>query len=157
MAIRLYLDTNILCRPFDDQTIRRIRRETEAFGRILERIRGSEAILITSEILVFELQKILSPSKRAKASGYLPLAKDHHLLKEGSFLLAEEILQQYRLEPRDALHIASAILEESDYFLSCDDGVTKRFKKNPLSVTIKGRESVLEVMNPIDFVKRIGW
>ena len=68
MAILLYFDTNVLCRPFDDQTIRRIRRETEAFERILEKIRAKEAAFITSDILVFEIQRIISPAKRAKVS-----------------------------------------------------------------------------------------
>jgi hypothetical protein len=66
VAILLYFDTNVLCRPFDDQTIRRIRRETEAFERILEKIRAKEAAFITADILVFEIQRIISPAKRAK-------------------------------------------------------------------------------------------
>ena len=50
MATLLYFDTNVLCRPFDDQTIRRIRKETEVFERILEKIRAKEAAFITSDI-----------------------------------------------------------------------------------------------------------
>jgi hypothetical protein len=57
VAILLYFDTNVLCRPFDDQTIKRIQRETEAFERILEKIRAKEAAFITSDILVFEISK----------------------------------------------------------------------------------------------------
>lgn len=63
MAILLYFDTNVLCRPFDDQTVRRIRRETEAFERILENIEAKKAAFITSEILVFEVQRIILPAK----------------------------------------------------------------------------------------------
>jgi hypothetical protein len=59
VAILLYFDTNVLCRPFDDQTIKRIQRETEAFERILEKIRAKEAAFITSDILVFEIQRII--------------------------------------------------------------------------------------------------
>ena len=62
MPILLYFDTNVLCRPFDDQTNRRIRRETEAFQRLLERIEANEAAFITSEILLFEIQRIISPA-----------------------------------------------------------------------------------------------
>ena len=157
MVIRLYLDTNVLCRPFDDQTIRRIRRETEAFERILEKIRDWAATLVTSEILVFEIQRIISPSKKAKASGYLPLARGYHPLTEDTYVLAEEIISKFRLDPRDALHVASALLEDTEYFLSCDDGVTKRFRKEALSVTIKGQNRSLEILNPQDFVKKMGW
>jgi len=157
VPIRLYLDTNVLCRPFDDQTIGRIRRETEAFERILERIRDNDAVLVTSEILVFEIHRIISPAKRAKASGYLPLARVYHTLTEESLFLAEEIVSNFRLDSRDSLHVASALLERAEYFLSCDDGVTKGFRKDTLSVTIKDQNRLLEVMNPQDFVKKIGW
>lgn len=157
MAILLYFDTNVLCRPFDDQTIRRIRRETEAFERILERIKNNEAAFVISEILVFEIQRIISPTKRAKASGYLHLSNGYHITKDETFPLAGEIMGKFKLEPRDALHAASALLEEAQYFLSCDDGVTKRFKKRPLSVNIRNKDRALEVMNPVDFIYKTGW
>ncbi len=157
MPILLYFDTNVLCRPFDDQTIRRIHRETEAFERILEKIRDNEAAFVISEILVFEIQRIISPTKRGKTSGYLHLSKGFHILKGETFALADEIMRRFKLEPHDALHVASALLGEAQYFLSCDDGVTKRFKKRPLSVSIKNEHRVLEVMNPEDFVKKMGW
>lgn len=157
MAIRLYLDTNVLCRPFDDQTIRRIRRETEAFEHILEKIRDRAATLVTSEILVFEIQRIISPSKKAKASGYLPLAEEYHSLTEETFFSAEEIMSKFKLDPRDALHVASALFGGAEHFLSCDDGVTKGFRREALSVTIRGQNRSLEILNPQDFVKKIGW
>jgi hypothetical protein len=79
VAILLYFDTNVLCRPFDDQTIGRIRMETEAFERILEKIRAKEAAFIASDILVFEIQRIISPAKRAKVSMYLRLRLGYHV------------------------------------------------------------------------------
>ncbi len=153
----MYLDTNVIYRPFDDQTIVRIRKETEAFERILGKIRDKDATLVTSEILLFEIHRIIAPTKKAKAAGYLPLGRVYHTLNEDSFLLAEEILAKFKLDPRDALHIASALLESAEYFLSCDDGVTRRFRKETLSVTIRDRSRSLEVLNPEDFVKKIGW
>lgn len=157
MAIQLYLDTNVLCRPFDDQAIRRTLRETEAFERILEKIRDNDVTFVISEILLFEIQRIISPAKRTKASGYLHLAKGYHIMKEETFNLANEIMGKFKLEPRDALHAASALLDECEYFLTCDDGVTKRFKRRPLSATIRSQHRSLEVMNPVEFVKKMGW
>lgn len=110
-----------------------------------------------SEILVFEIDRILSPAKKAKVTSYLPLASDYHTLTEETFELAEEIQSEFKLDPRDALHVASALFEGSEYFLSCDDGVTKRFRKRTLSVTIRGRNYVLEVLNPEDFISKTGW
>ena len=157
MAILLYFDTNVLCRPFDDQTKGRIRRETEAFERVLEKIRAKEAAFITSDILVFEIQRIISPAKRAKASIYLRLRQGYHVATSETLTVADEIMRNFKLSPRDALHAASALLGKVQYFLSCDDGVTRRFKRMPLSVNIQNEHRALEVMNPEDFIAKMGW
>jgi len=157
VAILLYFDTNVLCRPFDDQTVRRIRRETEAFERILERIRAKEVAFITSDILVFEIQRIISPTKRAKVSIYLRLRQGYQAATTETLTIANEIIRNFKLSPRDALHAASALLGEAQYFLSCDDDVTKRFKAAPLSVNIQSEQRTVEVMNPEDFIAKMGW
>ena len=157
MAILLYFDTNVLCRPFDDQTVRRIRRETEALERILERIEAKEAAFISSEILLFELQRIISPAKRAKVSIYFGLHQGYHAITSQTLAVANEIIRNFKLAPRDALHAASAALGNAQYFLSCDDGITRRFKTRPLSVNIGTEHRTLAVMNPAAFVAKIGW
>jgi predicted nucleic acid-binding protein len=126
-------------RPFDDQTIRRIRRETEAFERILEKVQTKEAAFITSDILVFEIQRIVSPAKRAKVTIYLRFRRGYHAATTETLTVANEIIRNFKLSPRDALHAASALLGEAQYFLSCDDGVTKRFKATSLSVNINNK------------------
>jgi predicted nucleic acid-binding protein len=157
VAILLYFDTNVLCRPFDDQTVRRIRRETEAFERILENIEAKKAAFITSEILVFDVQRIISPVKRAKVSIYLGLHQGYHATTTETLAVANEIIRNFKLTPRDALHAASAALGDAQYFLSCDDGITRRFKTKPLSVNIGTEGRTLEVMNPTVFVPKMGW
>lgn len=157
MAILLYLDTNVFCRPFDDQTARRIREETEAFTLILEKIKENKALLVTSDLLLFEIRRIISAEKRAKASVYLPLSSCHRNLDDESLQLAREIVARFKVGPRDSLHLASALLTESQYFLTCDDGVTKRFKNKPLSAMIMSMARSVSVMNPVDFVQTMGW
>ena len=157
MPIQLYLDTNVFCRPFDDQAIGRIRRETEAFERILEKIKEDEAAFIISEILAFEMQRIIAPGKRAKALGYFHLAKGYHTIGQQTLSVAAEIMERFKLQPRDALHAASALLEGSEYFLTCDDGVTKRFKKRSLSATIRHQYRFLKIRNPVEFAKEMRW
>jgi len=157
VAILLYFDTNVLCRPFDDQTVRRIRRETEAFERVLENIEARKAAFITSEILVFEVQRIILPAKRAKVSIYLGLHQGYHATTSESLTVANEIIRNFKLAPRDALHAASAVLGNAQYFLSCDDGITRRFKTKPLSVNIGNQARTLEVVNPTVFVAKMGW
>ena len=157
MAILLYFDTNVLCRPFDNQTIRRIRRETEAFERILEKIRAKEVAFITSDILAFEIHRIISQAKRAKVSVYLRLRQGYHVATMETLTVANEIIRNFRLSPRDALHAASALLGEAQYFLSWTTASRKRFKTTRLSVSIQNEHRTLEVMNPEDFIGKMGW
>jgi len=157
VAILLYLDTNVFCRPFDDQTTGGIREETEAFAVILEKIKENEAALVTSDLLLFEIRRIISAEKRSKASVYLPLSSRHYSLDDESLQLAREIMARFKVEPRDSLHLASALLMEAQYFLTCDDGVTKRFKNKPLSAMMTPMVRSIGVMNPVDFVRAMRW
>ena len=157
MTILLYLDTNVFCRPFDDQTARRIWEETVAFALILEKIKENKALLVTSDLILFEIRRIISADKRAKASVYLPLSSRHRILDDESLQLAREIVARFKVGPRDSLHLASALLMEAQYFLTCDDGVTKHFKNKPLSAMITAKARSIGVLNPVDFVQTMGW
>src|SRR5262249_2059617 len=75
-----------------------------------ERIRGKEAGFVTSDILVFEIQRIISPAKRAKVSIYLRLRQGYHAATTETLSIANEIIRNFKLSPRDALHAASALL-----------------------------------------------
>ena len=54
MAVRIYLDTSVYNRPFDDQTQPRIWLETLAFSIILQMFETNTAILITSSVVAYE-------------------------------------------------------------------------------------------------------
>lgn len=157
MVIRLYFDTNVLCRPFDDQTGARVRRETEAFGSILEKISNNEAVFFISDILMFELRRIVLPAKRAKVFAYLDLSRGFHTASEQTLAVADEIVRKFKLKPRDAFHAASGVMGEAQYFLTCDDAVTRRFRRKPLSLVVENEVRSLEVMNPEVFVAKMRW
>lgn len=53
--MKIYLDTCCYSRPFDDQTLERIRLETISIGYILNRIDMGLFELVSSDILEFEL------------------------------------------------------------------------------------------------------
>lgn len=72
---KIYLDTNIYFRPFDDQTISRIFLEMNAIMIILKAIEEQTFSLITSDILFFEIAQ--SNKQFAKIDQMLNLAKVH--------------------------------------------------------------------------------
>jgi hypothetical protein len=52
--MRIYLDTSVLNRPFDNQTQARIHLETEAFLTVLDWVIAGRFSLINSAVLIFE-------------------------------------------------------------------------------------------------------
>ncbi len=53
--MKIYLDTCIYCRPFDDQSQDRIAKETEAFAKILKLAELGKVIIVGSDVLSDEL------------------------------------------------------------------------------------------------------
>ncbi|OGW00072.1 MAG: hypothetical protein A3D97_08275, partial [Nitrospinae bacterium RIFCSPHIGHO2_12_FULL_39_42] len=108
--MRVYLDTNVYCRPFDDQSQKRIQEETDAFEEILEATKEGKFFLLSSDILVYEVSNI-------------SLCKNR--VEEVEDIKDLAIIIRYRcsIKDRDALHLASAIIGKADYFLTCDNEI----------------------------------
>ena len=85
-----------------------------------------------------------------RVEGYLATTSE-------TIAVANEIIRNFELAPRDALHAASSALGKAQYFLSCDDGITRRFRTRPLSVNIGTETRTLKIMNPAVFIAKIGW
>jgi hypothetical protein len=75
---RVYLDTNVYCRPFDDQSDSRIRLESHAFVEIADAALRSKAcskalrskvVIVSSDYVKFEIEKIADPLKRRDVKG----------------------------------------------------------------------------------------
>ena len=142
--MKVYLDTSVYNRPFDDQTQPRIWLETLAFAVILQMVETGSLELVTSSVLEYENNRNPFRLRRnwvARCSG---LASVHHEVDEDIKGRAEE-LEQQGLKAVDALHVACAEAAGSEYFLTCDDQLVRRY-----------RGEKLRVLNPVDFVVRIG-
>ena len=147
----VYLDTNVYCRPFDDQEQIRIREETNAFEEILDGVKESRFSLCSSDILVYEISNILSSYKKTEVEKYLVFCEKRVEEDEEVKALAIFVRNQCRIKDRDALHLASAILGKVDYFLTCDDEVTKMGSIDCLEkIAGKYGESII-ILNPKDF------
>lgn len=150
----VYLDTNVYCRPFDNQGQERIRVETEAFEEILSLVQEKEVILLSSDILIFEVKNVFDPPKRSKVEVYLELCRQHIDESEDIRQLATRIRDNCKIRGRDAIHIASAILGRAEYCLTCDDKVTVEDKKLCTEELSETSGKKILIMNPVDFVKR---
>lgn len=143
--MKIYLDTNVYNRPFDDQTQVRIRLETIAIFAILQLIKSKELLLVWSFLLTYE--NSLNPSEDIK----MEIEKLSSLASE-NVDSSEDIrkkAKEYELigiKPRDAIHISCALNSGADYFVTCDDKILRKTDKLGLNLLI---------LNPIDFIKEV--
>jgi len=123
--MKLYLDSCSLQRPLDDQQQARVRLETEAILALLDKIENKEIILLNSEVLLYEINRIPNLQRRHHALEMLALSDTKIKLDTFIEQRANE-LQQYGIKPLDALHLATAEQANADYFCTCDDRFLKR-------------------------------
>jgi len=126
--LKIYLDTSVYNRPFDDQTQIRIRLETESFLTIFEEIIKEKFFLVISSVLIYENSLNPFAERKEKVNMYLSYGKQRQPLN-------------YKIEKRattltkmgfasiDALHIAVAEYANCDYFITCDDEILRIFNK----------------------------
>lgn len=152
----IYLDTNVYSRPFDDQTQIDIQEEANAFLEILAEVEANRLTLLCSDILTFEIQNILGEEKRANVKDYLGLCNKHIASSKEVVNLGKRIQSDCHIRARDALHIASAILGQSRYFLSCDRKVTEMRQARCYRRLAKPlRVGYFSAMNPVLFVEKV--
>jgi predicted nucleic acid-binding protein len=124
--VRLYLDTSVLNRPFDDQKQPRIWLETLAFSLVLSLIEAGEAELISSPIHALENSRSPLSVRRLWVDRCLRLATHSVTLTDTIRSRAHE-LADHGQKPLDALHLACAESAGADCFLTCDDRLIKRY------------------------------
>lgn len=149
--MKIYLDTNIFCRPFDNQSQKRIRNEAIAFLEIIENVINKKLFLISSEILEFEIGKIKNFEKRIKVSDFLSLASDVIYGTKEQLRISNKLEQKYNLKGHDALHVAAAFLGKAEYMITCDDLLLE--KVWVISSFTKEEGFEIKLINPISFLK----
>jgi len=142
---RIYLDTNVWCRPFDKPS-KRILKEVEAFFEILEGASAKRYTLIGSVVLDVEVGNIEKEEKKVAVEGLMSLFISQKVL-EVSESEQREIRKSMGLKIPDASHITCAIRGKSEYFISCDDEILRKGKEIEKRYGIK-------VCNPIEFIRR---
>lgn len=154
-TLRMYLETNVYSRPFDDQTRSTIQAEADAFLTIIDAVRAGRLSLLSSDILLFEAYHILNEEKRTKVMEYLTLCTHHIESSDEILKFGKQIQTRCHTRARDALHLASALVGHARYCLSCDNTVTKmKHARCYRRVSKSFRQTYFSVMNPIRFVER---
>lgn len=142
---KIYLDTNIYNRPFDDQAQVRIRLETIAIFSILQNIKNEEYALLWSFMIDYE--NSLNPYDDIKDEIEMLSSLASEIISPDEFILnkANEF-ESAGIKPRDAIHLACALKGGAEYFLTCDDKLIK--KASELKINLR-------VINPLRFVEEM--
>ncbi|MBW4635107.1 MAG: PIN domain-containing protein [Iphinoe sp. HA4291-MV1] len=140
---RVYLDTSIYNRPFDDQTQPKIFLETQAVILILQMVEAELIELVSSSVLEYENSRNPFAINQQAMQRYLQMAvmkqQVNHTIKKRA-----EQLEKQGIQVVDSLHVACAEVSNSDYFITCD----KRLINRSQGLT-------LQVINPTDFILEI--
>ena len=138
--MRIYLDTCVYNRLFDDRSRARVWLEGLALTVILQMIESEDIILVSSSVLAYENSRNPFPHRMKWVNDCLNLA-GHTQSVDGKIRVRAEEMEQQGLKAIDALHLACAEAAHADYFITCDDEVIRRY-----------REGSTKAINPVDFV-----
>jgi predicted nucleic acid-binding protein len=142
--IRIYLDTSVYNRPFDDQTQNRIWLESQSLAIILRLVEQGDVELITSSVVSFETSRNPYPQRRAWVGRVTGLATVRQRLTPAVAARADE-LAQAGLKNLDALHVAMAEAGGSEYFITGDDRLIRRYQQI--------LDQRLVTLDPVTFVR----
>ena len=126
--VRVYLDTCVYNRPFDDQSDIRIFLEARVVYGILKMIEEEKIVSINSDALEYEITLIPDAERKLRIKTYLDLAKEYIELSDTIIKRANEIIT-LGIRDMDALHLAIAEKVKVDYFLTCDDDIINKVKR----------------------------
>jgi len=141
--MRVYLDTSVYNRPFDDQKQPRIWLETLAFTLILKMAEKDQVEIVKSQVSDFENSKNPKPIRKRWVKEYLAAADVSQNLTPQIFERATT-LEEHGIDAIDALHLASAEEARSEYFITCDDKIIKNYSGG------------LKALNPVQFILEEG-
>ena len=144
--MKIYFDLCVYNRPFDDQHQPRIVIESLEFVLLLSRVVLGEITTINSFILEFENSKNPYIYRRSKITDILKLASEH-IDYDPTLGNRAKKLEAMGIMPIDALHIACAERAKADFFITCDDLLSRKGKSKKDKIGV-------EILTLIEFFTR---
>ena len=146
--MRLYIDLNCFNRPFDDQSQERIRLETEAVYKILDRIIQGKDTLLWSWVMTYE--NVQHPKLERRDEIALWEHPASRSVAEFSINLHERARQfgQQGIPALDAAHLASAEAGEAEIMLTCDDVFLHRAQRLTIALRVMNPMAYFELEEP---------
>jgi predicted nucleic acid-binding protein len=141
---RVYLDTSVYNRPFDDQSQPRIWLETLACSLILQMIEEERILLVTSSVVGYENNRNPFSERQTWVKQIMTMAAHYQQVNE-SIRERARILEDEGVKALDALHLACAESTRSNAFVTCDDRLLRRYRSLD--------SAVMSIYEPTEFVR----
>ncbi|MBN1166113.1 MAG: PIN domain-containing protein [Methanospirillaceae archaeon] len=141
--MKVYLDVCCLCRPFDDQSVYRIRQETDAIKEILSRCDNGWELAI-SEMTIEEISQIPDPIRRDRVQPFLSLASTKIKIDESIINRMYEI-RSMGIKTADAFHIACAEQVHAT-LITTDDRLVQVYNQDTT-------QFVIRIQNPVHLLE----
>lgn len=126
--MRVYLDSCTIQRPLDTFTILRNKLEAEAVLGIIGYCESGVLTLISSEVLVFEMEENAQAVRKEHAQAVLAKADIFISLNADIEQRAADFVRR-GIKPMDAVHVAVAEVAAADRFCCCDDRLLRKLRR----------------------------
>jgi predicted nucleic acid-binding protein len=137
--MKLYLDNSFLNRPFDDSLIGMNAKEGSVLFEIIQLAKEERVQLVRSAMIEVENAVNQIVARKKFVDSVMNLAANYQNLTDRIVQRAQTIVQEYRLQPLDAVHLASAEAAQVDFFITCDYTVLKLY------------QGTLHIISPLQF------
>ena len=148
--MKIYLDTNIYCRPFDDCSQLRIALEAEAVLRLWQKAEEGEIVCLYSKLIMLELSK-MPLLKWQEIKKFVQLVNEDIPYSDDIKKLAEKIVKFKKIPAYDALHLSFAAYGQADLFLTCDDDILRKILV--IEELFRTEKLTSSILNPIQFIQ----
>jgi predicted nucleic acid-binding protein len=137
----LYIDISTLCRPFDDQSLMRIRIETDAYYLILQALQETKYAMVVSSVHIEEANAISDTEERREILAVLENFGTAAKCDAAVTRARAEFLHARKFGIADAAHVAFAEAT-ADVFITCDDRLARKCRREKVGVI---------TVNPVEF------
>ena len=126
--MKLYLDNSFLNRPFGDPLAGMNGKEGAVLFNIIRLARDGTVELVGSAMIEVENAANEIAARKSFVDSVMNLAAAYQHLTDNIVSRPQTIVQEDRLQPLDAVHLASAEAAQVDFFITCDYTVLKRYQ-----------------------------
>ena len=145
---RIMLNTNVFCRPFDDQSDFKLKEESDSVLIILSKVTG-RAEIVTSDVLYDEVDLIKDKSKRESVLYLIESVESERITTNISVIGIADGLHGLIHDYNDCLHIAFAGAGKCDFLITCDDELLKIRAK--IERFLLSRNVITKVIHPSEY------